>query len=72
MSGSNMNYCVVAFAIVFIISMIQWFVDGRKNYTGPKVHLEDLVLTAQQSPEGYPTQQMRDTSIDLKGDGKAV
>lgn len=71
-SGSNMNYCVVAFAVVFITSLVQWFVDGRKNYTGPRVHLEDLVLTATSSPEGFPTRQMRDASIDLKGDGKVV
>lgn len=69
-SGSNMNYCVVAFAVVFIISMIQWFVDGRKNYTGPKVHFEDHVLIATRSPEGYPSQETRDESLDLKGDVK--
>ena len=45
-TGSNMNYCIVAFAIVLIISMIQWFVDGRKNYKGPKVDLDELTLTA--------------------------
>ena len=37
-----MNYCVAAFAIVLIISVTQWFVDGRKNYTGPQVDLEAL------------------------------
>jgi amino acid permease (GABA permease) len=50
-TGSNMNYCIVAFAIVLIISVIQWFVDGRKNYTGPQVNLDDLVLTAEQTNE---------------------
>ena len=49
-SGSSMNYCIVAFGIVLIISMIQWFVDGRKNYTGPKVELDEQVLTAVDSP----------------------
>lgn len=49
-SGSSMNYCIVAFAIVLIISMIQWFVDGRKNYTGPQVQVEDHVLFAAKSP----------------------
>ena len=39
-----MNYCVVAFAIWLSISLIQWIVDGRKNYTGPK--LDDQVLEA--------------------------
>jgi choline transport protein len=50
-SGSSMNYCVVAFAVVLIISMIQWFVDGRKNFKGPKVDIEDTVLVASRSPE---------------------
>ncbi|KAF2757177.1 amino acid permease [Pseudovirgaria hyperparasitica] len=35
--ASSMNYCVVAFGIVLIISTVQWFVDGRKNYTGPRM-----------------------------------
>lgn len=41
-TGNNMNYCVAAFAIVLIISTIQWFVDGRKNYTGPQIDLDAL------------------------------
>jgi hypothetical protein len=41
-TGSNMNYCVAAFAIVLVISVIQWFVDGRKNYTGPQLDLDAL------------------------------
>lgn len=41
-TGSNMNYCVAAFAVVFIVSIIQWFVDGRKNYTGPQLDVEAL------------------------------
>ncbi|KAL2037835.1 hypothetical protein N7G274_009309 [Stereocaulon virgatum] len=38
-TGSNMNYCIVAFFIVIVISVIQWFVDGRKNYKGPQIEL---------------------------------
>ncbi|RAH71859.1 amino acid transporter [Aspergillus aculeatinus CBS 121060] len=38
-TGSNMNYCVVAFGIILIISLMQWVVDGRKNFTGPRVEL---------------------------------
>ncbi|KIW30667.1 uncharacterized protein PV07_06391 [Cladophialophora immunda] len=41
-TGSNMNYCVAAFAIVLIVSTIQWFVDGRKNYSGPQIDLDAL------------------------------
>lgn len=34
-TGSSMNYAVVAFAIIVFISTVQWFVDGRRNFTGP-------------------------------------
>ncbi len=37
-----MNYCIVAFAIVIIISIIQWYVDGKKNYTGPKLDVDAM------------------------------
>jgi choline transport protein len=37
-----MNYCIVAFAIIMIISTVQWFVDGRKNFTGPKLDLDAM------------------------------
>ena len=50
-TGTNMNYCIAAFAVVVLISVIQWIVDGRKNYTGPQVDLEEIVLTATDSPE---------------------
>lgn len=36
-TGTNMNYCIVVFAIVIIISGITWILDGRKNYRGPKI-----------------------------------
>ncbi|KAB8342968.1 hypothetical protein FH972_022563 [Carpinus fangiana] len=35
-SGSSMNYCVVAFAIILLISVVQWLLDGRKNFKGPQ------------------------------------
>jgi choline transport protein len=41
-TGTGMNYAVVAFAVVLIISVVQWFVDGRKNYTGPKLDVGRL------------------------------
>ena len=37
-----MNYCIVAFAIVIIISVVQWFVDGRKNFHGPQIDLDAM------------------------------
>ncbi|KAJ5600478.1 hypothetical protein N7450_001545 [Penicillium hetheringtonii] len=38
-TGSSMNYCVAAFAVIIIISAFQWVVDGRKNFTGPRIDL---------------------------------
>jgi choline transport protein len=32
----------VVFFIILIISIIQWYVDGKRNYTGPKVDIEQL------------------------------
>ena len=53
-TGSNMNYCIVAFAIVLLISVAQWFVDGRKNYKGPRVEVDDHVLVAAPTLDGPP------------------
>ena len=41
-SGSEMNYCVVAFAIIIVISSVQWLVDGRKNYEGPRITIDEV------------------------------
>ncbi|KAH7268991.1 amino acid/polyamine transporter I [Fusarium redolens] len=35
--GTTMNYCVVAFGVIVVISAIQWVVDGRKNFEGPRI-----------------------------------
>jgi choline transport protein len=32
----------VVFFIILVISVVQWFVDGRKNFTGPRVNIEEL------------------------------
>lgn len=69
-TGSNMKYCVVAFAIVFIISMIQWFVDGRKNYTGPKMDLEDNILVAIETVDRPDMSE--NVPSNLKGKGSDV
>lgn len=70
-TGSSMNYCIVAFAIVLIISIIQWIVDGRKNYTGPKVEIEDHVLFAAKSPlnPDGPAAMHHRGSLDKDGSG---
>jgi choline transport protein len=43
------DYCVAAFGVVFIISTIQWFVDGRKNFVGPRIEVE--VFTGEAGPQ---------------------
>jgi hypothetical protein len=30
------------FGIVVVVSVFQWFIDGRKNFTGPRVNLDEL------------------------------
>ncbi|KAJ4334620.1 hypothetical protein N0V95_009125 [Ascochyta clinopodiicola] len=50
-TGSNMNYCIVAFGIILLVSTIQWFVDGRKNFTGPRAEMSVEVLEAMKTNE---------------------
>ncbi|KAF7895867.1 hypothetical protein EAF00_005882 [Botryotinia globosa] len=41
-TGSNMNYCVVAFFLVFVIAVVQWYVDGKQNFTGPRIDMDAM------------------------------
>ncbi|RDW95297.1 choline transport protein [Coleophoma crateriformis] len=41
-TGSNMNYAVVAFGVVLVISVVQWIIDGRHTYKGPRIEVEGL------------------------------
>lgn len=59
-----MNYCIVAFGIWLCISLIQWFVDGRKNYTGPTMMIDNHVLVA------TPTQKDSDMVETSFSNGK--
>ncbi|KAL9049629.1 MAG: hypothetical protein Q9162_007120 [Coniocarpon cinnabarinum] len=54
-SGSNMNYCIAAFGIILIISTTQWIVDGRQNYSGPKVDEQILQAAASHDAGVDPT-----------------
>jgi choline transport protein len=47
-TGSNMNYCVVVFAIILGVSVGQWFVDGKRNFRGPRVD-EEVVRSSIQA-----------------------
>ncbi|KAK0312818.1 hypothetical protein LTR01_002480 [Friedmanniomyces endolithicus] len=71
-TGSSMNYCIVAFGIVLMISMIQWFVDGRMNFTGPKVELDDHVLTAVESPVNVRAASMVQRQLDYEKAAEAL
>lgn len=42
-TAMNMNYCIVAFGVILLIAMVQWILDGRKNYTGPEVDIDALM-----------------------------
>lgn len=48
------DYAVAAFAVIIIISIFQWFIDGRKNFTGPRVDVTidalDTVHTHEEEP----------------------
>ena len=37
-----MNYCIVAFAIIIVIALTQWIVEGRRQYTGPRINTAAL------------------------------
>jgi len=45
-TGANMNYAIVAFAVIILISTVQWFVDGRHNYKGPSFDEEAYLQAA--------------------------
>ena len=74
-TGSNMNYCVAAFAIVLIISTIQWFIDGRKNYTGPQIDIDALkageIVGMAPEGEGNGLEQSRSDPVNGNHEKKA-
>ena len=50
-----LDYAVAAFAVIIIISVFQWFIDGRKNFTGPRVDITLDALDAVPAHEEEPT-----------------
>ncbi|CAN9092261.1 unnamed protein product [Alternaria alternata] len=63
-SASSMNYCVVAFGIILFISTFQWFVDGRKNFTGPRADVGLEVLEAMKSHEPTDATAQHSKAVD--------
>ena len=51
-TASNMNYAVVAFAAIIIVSSIQWFVDGRHNFKGPTFDEDALFVSGVEEASG--------------------
>lgn len=40
-TATNMNYCIVAFAIVLVVATLQWVFDGRKKFRGDLLEYVD-------------------------------
>lgn len=73
-TGSNMNYCIVAFSVWLAIAVFQWFIDGRKNYTGPKVDIDHHVLVATPTFESHEVEKTSgaDMAQDVEKNGANV
>lgn len=39
---ANMNYCIVAFGVILLISGGTWIFGGRKTYKGPVVDIQGM------------------------------
>ena len=63
-SNPVLDYCIVAFFIVIVISTVQWFVDGRKNFHGPKIEFVDTDVIMGANSDSDP--------VSLEKDGKAI
>ncbi|KAF2087070.1 amino acid transporter [Saccharata proteae CBS 121410] len=77
-SGSSMNYCIVVFAIVVIISGITWIVDGRKNYAGPTLDMGIEVIEARNmnakdvDVAEFESQNSKGVEMRREGEGKGA
>lgn len=38
--SSSMNYCIVAFGVMFLIAGGTWVLGGRSHYQGPQIELQ--------------------------------
>lgn len=69
-TGSNMNYCIVAFAIILVISLTQWIVDGRKHYVGPRIDVDALVSGQVGTMEGMQVESNGEKPRDMYQEGE--
>lgn len=51
-TGTNMNYTICAFAVVFIVAVIYWFTGARRRYIGP----QDMNITGVDVQKGHGNQ----------------
>lgn len=68
-TGSNMNYCVVVFALILGVSAVQWWVDGRRNFKGPRVE-EGAVRNAEVEVLGVAVSGEDEGNGKSKGRGR--
>ena len=48
-TGTNMNYTICAFAVVFVVAVVYWFTGARRRYIGP----QDMNLTGVDVQKGH-------------------
>jgi choline transport protein len=67
-TGTNMNYAIVAFGVVLVIAIVQWIIDGRKNYEGPIIDAETFGLGQDvvEGVSGAESKPSGDESIESK------
>lgn len=61
-----MNYAVVAFGIVLIIAVVQWIIDGRKNYEGPQIDPEAMSKGVVEGITGVESSNSGEEAFDNK------
>lgn len=61
-----MNYAIVAFGVVLIIAVVQWIVDGRKNYEGPQIDPAAMSKGVVEGIAGVESKQSGEESVDSK------
>lgn len=50
------DYCVAVFGVILIVSLFQWIIDGRKNFTGPRMDVD--VISGQVAMGGEATEEV--------------
>jgi choline transport protein len=43
-NSQDMNYCSAAIGVIGLVSAVTWFVDGKKNFTGPDTGVANVVI----------------------------